>query len=81
MKGLTMRHFEEYEIENLINSTGTFYFRFFCRLHLKRCPLCRKRYERVIEEKHTAQKFKNAILRFINSESAAEGTRPSGDEQ
>lgn len=62
-----MRHFEEYEIENLINNTGSFYFRFFCRLHLKHCEICRQRYARVLEEQQNAEKFRKAIMRFTGS--------------
>ncbi len=76
-----MRHFEEYEIEHLFNSTGTLWFRFLCRMHLKRCELCRRRYVRVIEEKRSAEKFRTAILRFAADSSSLPGREHSGDKQ
>lgn len=47
-----MRHFEDYELEHLKNHTGSLLVRLRIRLHLKRCELCRRRYE---ELSHTDQ--------------------------
>lgn len=76
-----MRHFEEYEIEHLVNSTGTLWFRMLCRMHLKNCALCRQRYARVIEGKKSAEKFRTAILRFTADSSSPAGGEYSGDKQ
>ena len=76
-----MRHFEEYEIENLFNSTGTFYFRLCCRLHLKHCALCRSRYARVQEEMRAAEKFRKAVARFADPELFRAPQSSDGDKQ
>lgn len=53
-----MRHFEDYEIEHLLNSTGNFLLRFRCKLHLKKCPVCRKRLEKLQEDQIFIQQLR-----------------------
>ena len=76
-----MRHFEEYEIENLFHSTGSLYFRLCCRLHLKYCALCRRRYARVQEEMRAAEKFREAVSRFADPELFRSSRFSDGDKQ
>ena len=56
-----MRHFEDFEIEHLLNSTGSFLLRFRCAQHLKKCPLCRQRKARLMEENFLAGKVREAV--------------------
>ena len=59
-----MRHFEEFEIEHLINSTGSWLLRVRCALHLKRCEICRQRKARIMEEARFGEKLRNAVSCF-----------------
>lgn len=61
-----MRHFEGFEIENMLNSTGGFWLKLRCRLHLRHCPICRKRMEDVIEENLFAHHLKGGVERLIS---------------
>ena len=45
-----MRHFESFELEHLLNRTGSWLFRLRCRRHLKSCPLCMTRMEKLLDE-------------------------------
>ncbi|MDD3155116.1 MAG: hypothetical protein PHS41_09625 [Victivallaceae bacterium] len=44
-----MRHYEDFEMEHLKNRTGSLLLRLFCRLHLRRCRICRKRYAQILK--------------------------------
>lgn len=59
-----MRHFEEFEIEHVLNGTGSWLFRMRCRSHLKHCELCRKRRERLLEEKYLIDRIREAVKRM-----------------
>ena len=65
-----MRHFEEFEIEHLLNSTGSWLLRLRCRLHLKKCELCRLRRERILEENFLGHRVREAVRRFENFNAA-----------
>lgn len=56
-----MRHFENYEIEHLLNSTGSIFLRWRCSWHLKQCSICRQRMNKVIEERNFANRFKQDL--------------------
>lgn len=67
-----MRHFEEYEIEHLLNATGSWFLRLRCRLHLKNCEICRQRREKLLEENFFGQKVREAVRRMEQFRSAPE---------
>lgn len=56
-----MRHFEDFEIEHLFNSTGSIWLRWRCRMHIRHCDICRSRMERVIADRNFADRFKSGI--------------------
>ena len=56
-----MRHFEEFEMEHLLNSTGSVWLRWRCRFHINRCPVCRARMEKVLADRNFAVRFKAGI--------------------
>lgn len=56
-----MRHFENYEIEHLLNSTGSIFLRWRCSWHLKQCAICRQRMNKVTEERNFANRFKQSL--------------------
>jgi hypothetical protein len=59
-----MRHFEEFEIEHLLNATGSWLLRLRCALHLKRCEICRQRKAHIMEEARFSEKLRNAVRCF-----------------
>ena len=59
-----MRHFEEFEIEHLLNSTGSWLLRQCCRVHLEKCELCRQRRERILEENFLGKRVREAVRCF-----------------
>jgi len=66
-----MRHFEDFEIEHMLNSTGSFLMRWRCRRHLEHCESCRLRMERLLEDRQFARRLKEQLQRF--SATAAHG--------
>ena len=72
-----MRHFEDYEIEHLLNSTGSFLLRFRCRAHLKHCPVCRQRLEKLKLDLTLIADLRNGISR-MNAAVTGEGDRETG---
>lgn len=61
-----MRHFEEFEIEHLLNSTGSWLLRLRCRRHLEKCELCRQRREHILEENFLGKRVRDAVKRFAD---------------
>lgn len=67
-----MRHFEEFELEHLLNSTGGFFFRWRCRKHVKNCPVCSKRMENVLADRNFVSRLKQALSKF-NADGLSDG--------
>lgn len=65
-----MRHFEEFEIEHLLNATGSWLLRLRCKLHLEKCELCRQRQKRILEENFLGKRVREAVRRFSNFKAA-----------
>ncbi len=61
-----MRHLEEYELEHVLNSTGGFLFRLYCKLHLNQCDICRKRMKNLQEECNFAKRVKFGVDSFLS---------------
>lgn len=61
-----MRHFEVFELEHLLNSTGNIFFRWRCRIHLKKCEICKARMERLIADKNFVSRFRTMTLKACN---------------
>lgn len=59
-----MRHFEEYEIEHLLNSTGNPFLRLLCRWHLKKCTVCRKRLKELQEDQLFIRQLRKGVQRL-----------------
>ena len=59
-----MRHFEDFEIEHLFHSTGSFWFRLRIRLHLRGCELCRTRYEHLLADRSFAEQLRKGLAGF-----------------
>ena len=59
-----MRHIEDFELENLLNLTGSFFFRWRCRRHLKVCSICRRRMESLQAENNFALRLRKALKKF-----------------
>ena len=69
-----MRHFEDFEIEHMLNSTGGFWLRWRCRRHLKHCESCRARLTRLLEDRNFSQRLREQLDRFsaASDENAAD---------
>lgn len=63
-----MRHFEDYEIEHLLNSTGSFLLRLRCRLHLKHCAVCQQRLVKLQSDMTLIEELQNGISRLTAGE-------------
>ena len=72
-----MRHFEDYEIEHLLNSTGSFLLRLRCRIHLKHCSICRQRLEKLKLDQTLIADLRNGISR-MNTALTGEKDRETG---
>ena len=70
-----MRHFEEFEMEHLLNSTGSLLMRWCCRFHLKRCEICRNRMDKVLADRNFAMRFK-AGIEHLRSNTPPEDIQP-----
>ena len=66
-----MRHFEDYEIEHLLNSTGSFLLRLRCRSHLKHCAVCRQRLAKLKSDMTLIAELQEGISR-LNAASQGE---------
>lgn len=71
-----MRHFEDFEIEHLLNSTGSFWQRWLCRRHLKRCESCRARLKRLQEDRELSRRLREQLDRF---DAASNENKPGPD--
>ena len=59
-----MRHFEDFEIEHMLNGTGNFLMRWRCRRHLRHCEICRLRLARLMDDREFARHLREQQLRF-----------------
>lgn len=59
-----MRHFEDYEIEHLLNSTGNVLLRLRCRSHLKHCAVCQQRLVKLKSDMTLIAELRNGISRL-----------------
>ena len=59
-----MRHFEDYEIEHLLNSTGSFLLRLRCRSHLKHCAVCQQRLVKLRSDMTLIAELRSGISRL-----------------
>lgn len=59
-----MRHYEDFEIEHLLNSTGGFWLRWRCRRHLKQCENCRAKLTRLLEDQALSKRIRKQLERF-----------------
>ena len=59
-----MRHYEEFEMEHLLNGTGSWLFRFLCRRHLRHCEVCRKRYENLLAGNGLLRRIRTGLERM-----------------
>ena len=59
-----MRHFEDYEIEHLLNSTGSFLLRLRCRTHLKHCAVCQQRLVKLRSDMTLIEELRSGISRL-----------------
>lgn len=66
-----MRHFEDYEIEHLLNSTGSFLLRLRCRSHLKHCAVCQQRLVKLRSDMTLIAELRSGISR-LNTASQGE---------
>ena len=62
-----MRHYGDFELEHLLNSTGGFWLRWRIKRHLKRCGACRERYERLLEDREFSRRLNEQLLRFSSA--------------
>ena len=74
-----MRHFEDFEIEHLLNSTGSFLLRLRCRAHLKKCPVCQQRLEKLKTDLTLIDELRAGISR-MNAAGTGEADRPAGED-
>ena len=75
-----MRHYEEFEMEHLINGTGNWFFRFRCRRHLRYCEICRKRYEHLQADRTLLRRLRSSLERLEHAE-APDGAPRDGRER
>ena len=69
-----MRHFEDFEIEHMLNSTGSFLLRWRCRRHLEHCENCRRRLKRLLDDREFVLRMRTQLRRFSGA-AADSGTR------